>query len=158
AAASRSNLVLPPPPPDGLASGGLVPHNPTDPISPWQGAHPSLTTATSNGQTTVTLQQTHPKAVLTWDSFNIRAKTTLDFSQQSSTWEVFNRVLGSTSPSYISGHIQAPGSVYIYNANGIIFGNGSQVDVHSLIASALDVGGQDGQQESILQRNQFFLN
>src|SRR5262249_2935231 len=36
-----------------------------------------------------------------------------------------------------------------------IFGNGSQVDVHSLIASALDVGST---QMSILQRNQFFLN
>ena len=40
----------------------------------------------------------------------------------------------------ILGAIQAPGSVYIINPNGVVFGPTAQVNVHSLIASSLDIG------------------
>ena len=55
----------------------------------------------------------------------------------------------------ILGSIQAPGSVYVINPNGVIFGPTAQINVHSLIASSLDVGNPT---MSTAERNSFFLN
>ena len=52
---------------------------------------------------------------------------------------VLNKITASGVPSVILGSIKADGSVYIINQNGIIFGGSSQVNVHTLIASALDL-------------------
>ena len=138
---------------NGLQAGGLVPID-NDPTF-WQGANsPSQTT--DSGHVTVTVQQTSAAAALNWSSFNVGANTTVDFVQQSSTWSVLNRVLDlSGNPSQILGQIKALGTVLLINANGIIFGGGSQVNVHSLIASALDVGDFS---MTRLQRDQNFIN
>lgn len=42
------------------------------------------------------------------------------------------------NPSLILGRLSANGQIYLINRNGIIFGEGAQVDVHSLVASSLD--------------------
>lgn len=133
--------------PDGLGTGGL------DFIQAQNAAAPVQTT--SNGQTTVSIQQTDTKAILDWTTFNVGKKTTVDFLQQDSSWVALNRVTDPNArPSQILGQINAPGMVYIVNPNGIIFGGGSQVNVHALIASVLDVG-QSGSTQA--QRDQFFL-
>src|SRR5262249_21288631 len=59
------------------------------------------------------------------------------------------------SPSEILGAIQAPGSVYVINPNGVIFGPTAQINIHSLIASALDVGSP---LMTAAERDSFFLN
>src|SRR5262249_52891696 len=72
------NLVLQAPSttPNGLAPGWLqvAPGVATDP-SLWQNAD-LPTQSTSNGQTTVTIQQTAQKAILTWSQFNVGKDTT----------------------------------------------------------------------------------
>ena len=55
----------------------------------------------------------------------------------------------------ILGKIKAAGSVYVINPNGIIFGPTAEINVHSLIASSLDVGNPIMTQG---QRDAFFLN
>lgn len=115
----------------------------TDP-SLWQGAN-APTQSTANGLTTVTIDQTQSKAILTWDSFNVGPNTVVHFDQTggtqtdgSNTWIALNRIVDpSGKPSQILGQIQAEGSVYLINRNGIVFGSGSQVNVHSLVASSL---------------------
>jgi filamentous hemagglutinin family protein len=137
--------------PDGLAVGGLqvAPNANTD-LSVWQGANqPSQSQA--GGQTTVTIQQTAQKAIATWTTFNVSKNTTVHFDQSAGTqsngnndWVILNRIQDPSGvPSQIRGQIKAEGSVYLINRNGIIFGAGSQVNVHSLIASSLGPLGED---------------
>lgn len=140
---------------NGLANGGLQvaagaeadAKNPSQCVANfnclWQNAN-LPTQNTVDGQTTVNIQQTAAKAILTWDSFNVGAQTTLNFDQKLGTqtdgkndWIALNRINASSSPSQILGKIKADGSVYVINPNGIIFGQGSQVNVHSLLASSL---------------------
>ncbi|WP_445221044.1 filamentous hemagglutinin family protein [Bradyrhizobium sp. Pa8] len=152
--------------PNGLTPGGLMPFGGTasDPLagikadaSKWLGANaPKQTTSTSSSKVSVDIQQTQKKSILYWDTFNVGANTTVNFWQSASDWIALNRVQDpSASPSRILGQISAIGGVYLINRNGIIFGAGSQVNVHTLIASSLDVGklGSD-----LATRDKFFLD
>jgi filamentous hemagglutinin family protein len=95
----------------------------------------------------VTIQQTAPKAIANWSSFNVGSNTEVYFNQSAGNapgspngWIVLNRVTDPSGvPSQIMGQIKAEGSVYIINGNGIIFGGGSQINVSSLIASSLNL-------------------
>jgi filamentous hemagglutinin family protein len=149
AAAARATLQLPQVP-DGLKPGGLVANT----GAAWIGAN--LPTSPAGSPNIVNVQQTQQNAVASWSSFNVGANTTLNFVQQSPTWSILNRVIGGdANPSQILGHINAPGTVLVINQNGIIFGAGSQINIHSLVASSLDVGSPGMTTD---QRNQFFLN
>jgi filamentous hemagglutinin family protein len=155
--------------PNGLVTGGLMPTGGTDsdPLagikldpSKWTGANaPTQTNVKdANGavtKVTVDIQQTQQKSILYWDSFNVGAKTTVNFNQAASDWIALNRVDSSASPSRILGQINALGGVYLINRNGIVFGAGSQVNVHTLIASSLDVGKLGS---SLEDRDKFFMD
>ncbi|WP_367870916.1 filamentous haemagglutinin family protein [Luteolibacter sp. Populi] len=133
--------------PNGLGIGGLQVHsNVGSTPNPdwWKGAElPTQTTA--SGKTEVTIKQTAQQALLNWETFNIGKQTTLTFDQSAaggnaSQWVAFNKVSGdSLNPTQILGQIKAQGQVYIINTNGIIFGANSQVNVHTLTASALPI-------------------
>ena len=136
--------------PDGLGAGGLqvAPGVGTDPTL-WQNAN-LPTQSTSNGQTTVTIQQTAQKAILTWDTFNVGKNTEVYFNQSAgnsssgNSWIALNRVTDPTGvPSQILGQIRAEGAVYLLNGNGIIFGGYSQVNVNTFIASSLNLFSND---------------
>ena len=47
------------------------------------------------------------------------------------------------NPSQIFGKITADGTIYLINANGIVFEPGSQVNVYGLIASSLNLNATD---------------
>ncbi len=111
------------------------------------------------GNTLVTVTQTRALAQLTWQSFDIGAKTTLDFNQSAggtlaSSWVAINNILNpSANPAQILGSIIAtatrvsggktvsytPGKVYLIDRDGIAFGRGSTVNVGALIASTADI-------------------
>jgi filamentous hemagglutinin family protein len=118
------------------------------------------------GTATATVKQTAANALLTWQSFDLNKGETLDFNQQGhADWTVLNRIVAGprgadgsrflASPSMILGSIKADGSVYVINPNGVIFGPNAQINVHSLIASSLDVGNAT---MTVAERNSFFLN
>ena len=170
--------------PDGVGDGGLMPTGGVTGSScgtsctafqlntpdSFKNADPTLIQTVNGGQTKVDITQTQKKAIYDWDSFNISRSTTLNFNQQASDWTALNRVdpnqspllflqnatsnNGRSNPSYIGGRITAPGGVYVINRNGIIFGAGAQVNVHTLIASTLDVGKLGDDQAA---RNNYFL-
>ncbi len=140
--------------PDGLGVGGLqvatgVPADlsnvlPAENATLWQGAQ--LPTETSSGgKVDVNIKQTAQQALLTWQTFNIGKNTTLTYDQSAggsntSQWVVFNKINDpSGNPSQILGSIKATGQVYVINQNGIIFGGASQVNTHTLVASALPI-------------------
>ena len=102
----------------------------------------SGTTTTSN---TLVINQTQSKAIIDWSSFNIGADASVIFNQQGNTsWAALNRIY-SQSPSLIFGTLKADGKIYLINQNGILFGPGSQtqINVYSLIASALNIKNSD---------------
>jgi len=146
AAAGKNSKTNLPAVPNGLTPGGLqVAPGVTSPNSAlWQGANLPKQTV-SHGQTTVTITQNAPDALLNWQTFNVGSKTTVNFDQgkggaDASKWIVFNKINDpSGKPSQILGSIEAPGQVYLINQNGIIFGGTAQINVHTLVASALPI-------------------
>jgi len=88
------------------------------------------------------ITQDASEAIINWRSFNIGSKAEVDFSQKSSSWICLNRIF-DLNPSQIFGKIQALGEVFLINQNGILFQPGSQVDLHTLIASSLDINVVD---------------
>jgi filamentous hemagglutinin family protein len=108
---------------DGLVPGG----------GSWMGANaPVINGAVMN------INQTESKAILNWQQLNLRAGETLNFNQASASWAALNRI-NSIDPSNIAGNVNALGHVYFINSNGIIFGNGAQINVGSLTASSLNI-------------------
>ena len=89
------------------------------------------------GNTTI-IQQSSPTLTLNWQSFNIAPNQTVDFVQPGSSSIAVNRIFSST-PSEIYGHLDANGQVWLINPNGVLFGQGAQVNVGGLVASTLDV-------------------
>ena len=92
---------------------------------------------------TLTVTQTQSQAVIDWKSFNIAPDSIVLFSQKKDgaaqpQWAALNRIYDS-NPSLIFGKLKADGKVYLINRNGILFGPGSQVNVHSLVASNLNI-------------------
>ncbi|HSZ74297.1 MAG TPA: filamentous hemagglutinin N-terminal domain-containing protein, partial [Rhizomicrobium sp.] len=163
-AARAAAQALNPSVPDGIAIGGLEPvANPVpaaqDPtgLNTWEGASAPTQTA-SGGNTQVTINQTQSRAILSWDTFNVGAHTTLTFNQKQNGvaqpgWVVLNRVVGqldpltglrdpnsAPAPSQILGSIKADGTVLVLNQNGILFGGASQINMNSLIATSLEIG------------------
>jgi filamentous hemagglutinin family protein len=93
----------------------------------------------------VTVEQTAPQALLRWKTFDVGEKTELHFDQRAGgasarQWTAFNQVQDPRGvPSQILGKLTADGQVYVINANGILFGAGSQVNLPSLVASSLPI-------------------
>lgn len=122
--------------PNGLGTGGLdIIGSPVGANAPQQ--------SLENAHTIVTIQQTQQQALLNWQTFNVGSDTTVKFDQSAGgadvgNWIAFNQITDpSGNPTQILGSIQAQGQVYIINQNGIIFGGGSEVNTHALVASAL---------------------
>ena len=140
-------------PTDGLSTKGLDPAvlkpvlsvNDPSGLATWQGALMPTQTIKA-GNYTVQITQTDARAVLSWKNFDVGAKTTLNFDQSvggvgQTDWVVLNRVVDpKASPTTILGQIKAQGTVLVIDRAGVLFGAGSQVNLHSLLASSLDVG------------------
>jgi filamentous hemagglutinin family protein len=112
-------------------------------------ALPKLNTVVQNATVsnpvgnTLTIQQTGQNAIIDWNSFDIGSSATVIFNQKGNTsWSALNCILDQ-NPSQIYGTLTSTGSIYLINQNGILFGPGSQINVHSLIASSLNITDDD---------------
>ncbi|MFN0077375.1 MAG: beta strand repeat-containing protein [Prosthecobacter sp.] len=85
-----------------------------------------------------TIVQSTDRAVIDWQSFSIGAGERTNFIVPDATSATLNRVLGC-DPSILNGTLTSNGHLFLLNSNGIIFGQGSTVDVGSLTASTLDL-------------------
>ena len=90
----------------------------------------------------VDIHQHTDRAVIDWRSFDIKSDEHTQFHQPSSDATILNRIK-SPDPSSIAGQISANGNVILVNPNGIVFEQGAQVDVNSLIATTSDIKNQD---------------
>lgn len=99
----------------------------------------------------LTLTQTTSRAVIDWQSFNIDAGKTVQFIQPGATSAALNRVSASADMSQIYGSLQANGAVLLANPNGVMFHQGANINVGSLIVTtgtvnqaSFDAGGAFG--------------
>jgi filamentous hemagglutinin family protein len=92
--------------------------------------------------TTTTINQQSQNASLNWQQFSVAANETVQFVQPSATSIALNRVIGSEA-SQIFGRLSANGQVFLINPNGVLFGQGAQVDVGGLVASTLNISDTD---------------
>ncbi len=89
------------------------------------------------------IHQNRSKAILEWDSFDIGENASTHFDQQGNTgWAALNRIFDK-NPSRIFGALTADGKIYLINRNGILFSPSSRVNVHSLVASSLNIKDND---------------
>jgi filamentous hemagglutinin family protein len=86
------------------------------------------------------IDQKSEDVVIDWSSFNIGAGQTTQFVQPNAQAIAVNRI-GGNAPSQILGTLDANGRIVLINGNGMLFGNGSQVNVGSLVATS--TGGSD---------------
>jgi len=83
-----------------------------------------------------------PGSIINWKSFSVAPGEITRFIQANSSSSVLNRITGQ-DPTKILGALQSNGRVFLINPNGILFGQGAQVDVNGLIASTLNISNQD---------------
>ncbi|WP_421848891.1 filamentous haemagglutinin family protein [Novosphingobium sp.] len=130
-------------------------------VNTWEGASAPVQTTDSAGKVTVTIDQSQSRALLTWRNFDVSSNTSLVFNQKQNgvsqkSWSVVNRVVDAKDPSVILGSIKADGTVLILNGAGVLFGPNSQVNLHSLVASSLELGNFASGVTAVGQK-QFFV-
>src|SRR5580692_2564079 len=101
----------------------------------------SATVSNPNSSTTL-INQTSEKTLINWQDFSIPKGDTVTFDQPNSAAIALNRVTGPNASS-IYGNLTANGNVWLINSNGILFGQGSKINVGSLIATTSDISNQD---------------
>ncbi|MCI5053551.1 MAG: autotransporter-associated beta strand repeat-containing protein [Pelagibacteraceae bacterium] len=89
----------------------------------------------------LTIHQSTEKLITNWSTFNIGRNASVEFIQPNSSSSALNRV-NSNDPTHIYGSLKANGKVILMNPSGVLFHNGSRVDVGALIATSLNM--QDG--------------
>ncbi|HEX7899995.1 MAG TPA: filamentous hemagglutinin N-terminal domain-containing protein, partial [Planctomycetota bacterium] len=99
-------------------------------------------TITSPSTTTTVIDQSTDRVIINWNGFSVGADSSVIFNQPGSTSVALNRVIGG-NPSSILGSLSANGQIFLLNPNGIVFGQGSQVNVNGLVASTLSLADSD---------------
>jgi len=97
----------------------------------------SATITTSGAKEIINQSTSH--AIINWSSFDIGANASVVFNQPNAAAVTLNRVTNSQNPSQILGNLSANGTVMLVNGQGILFGQGAQVNVGGLIASVSDI-------------------
>ncbi len=91
---------------------------------------------------TLTIDQSTDKAVIDWKSFSVGKDNTVNFNQPGSDSATLNRVTGDLT-SEIAGRINANGSVFLINSNGIMITKDGVIDTGGFVASTLDIDNTD---------------
>ncbi len=87
------------------------------------------------------INQTTQNAVVNWQTFNIGSSAAVNLFQPNAGSALY-RVLGNDA-SQIYGQLNATGQLFLINPNGVLFGQGAQVNVGGLVASTLNMSNAD---------------
>lgn len=96
--------------------------------------------ATSNN--VMNIDQTSAKSIINWNNYNVGSGATVNYRFTQPGSSSLNRVTG-TNLSEIHGKINANGHIILVNPNGIIFANGSTINVRSIIATTHNIENSD---------------
>ncbi|WP_158229010.1 YDG domain-containing protein [Chitinimonas sp. BJB300] len=90
----------------------------------------------------MTVNQATDKLITNWQSFDIGNQASVSFNQPGADSIALNRITGQ-SPTQIFGQLNANGQVILMNPAGVVFGQGSQVNVGGIVASTLSLTDTD---------------
>ena len=96
----------------------------------------------SQSGNTMDIQQNTSKVAIDWTGFDIHKQETVNFHQPDASSVALNRVL-SNSATEIYGNLNANGRVFLINPNGVLFGQGAEVNVGGLVASTRDISNEN---------------
>ncbi|MDC7713639.1 filamentous hemagglutinin N-terminal domain-containing protein [Vogesella sp. LYT5W] len=82
------------------------------------------------------------KTVINWQQFSVANGEAVHMNLPSASSAILNRVTGG-DPSQILGSLQSNGRVFLINPNGVVFGQGAQIDTAGFIASTLNISDAD---------------
>src|SRR5512143_3820679 len=99
-------------------------------------------TITNPSATSTLIKQSTNSTIINWQSFSLSSGSSVVFDQPNAAAIALNRILGG-GVSQIDGSLSANGQVWIINANGILFGKGSQINVAGLLATTSDIADGD---------------
>ncbi len=88
------------------------------------------------------VEQTSQRAIIDYQDFDIAAHETVNFNQPNADAVVLNRVVGGNLAE-IYGQMNANGQVYLINPNGVLVGEGAELNVGGLLLTTLDVAQED---------------
>ena len=96
--------------------------------------------ATFNRSTpgTLTINQNTPGLIVNWNNFSIAAGELTRFIQPGASSVALNRVV-TGNPSLLYGTLQANGTVFLINPNGILVGPTGVINTHSFVGSTLNL-------------------
>ena len=95
-----------------------------------------ITATTRAGTAAMTVKQTTAYGAYDWKSFDIGKSASVTYQVPTSQSVSVNRVISPTSPSVIAGKLASNGVVVVQNQSGVVFTQGAEVNVNTLIASA----------------------
>ncbi|MEI8320858.1 MAG: filamentous hemagglutinin N-terminal domain-containing protein [Alphaproteobacteria bacterium] len=84
------------------------------------------------------IHQTSDKGAIHWEDFSVGKGTHVQFKQPGPSSTTLNKVVGHKL-SDIAGKITANGKIILVNPNGIVFQDGSVIDVNGLMATVQDI-------------------
>jgi filamentous hemagglutinin family protein len=120
----------------GLASTSILLANPQDPSI--IAGHASFSESTSG----VLEIATSDVAILNWKSFSIEEGEITRFLQPSAQSAVLNRVTG-IDPSQLKGLLEAKGSVYLVNPNGVFITPTAVIQTNNFISQTFEIADAD---------------
>ena len=126
-----SGPAAPPPAATQLPTGGQV-----------SAGQAIIRQTTGTNSAVMNIDQSTQRAAINWGTFNLGTAATVNFNQPSAKSITLNRV-NDSNPSQIFGKINAPGTVWLMNPNGVYFGASSSVDVGSFAATTHRMGDAD---------------
>jgi filamentous hemagglutinin family protein len=128
-------------------AGTLAPNTIPTGLTVTTGSHTTINAPVVNPLNTagqlLTIQQADTKAILQGSNFNIGSASQVLFNHTGGAGSAtLVRINGGATT--IEGTVNSPnGDLYLINQNGILFGNGARVNVHGLVASALNIKDSD---------------
>ena len=96
-------------------------------------------TVTGIGTSNVTVNQSTPRAIINWNSFNIGAGETTRFVQPDASSIALNRVTGGLGPSMINGMLTANGRVFLVNPDGVMISKSGTINTAGFLATTHDI-------------------
>ena len=88
------------------------------------------------------ITQASERLGIDWQSFNVAEHESVRFDQPNSSSIALNKIFDQ-NPSQILGALDANGHVFLLNPNGMVFGEGAQINVAGLVATSLDLSQED---------------
>ena len=96
----------------------------------------TIATTTSAAAASMTVTQATKYGAYDWKTFNIGSASAVTYQVPTSQSVSVNRVISPTSPSIIAGKLSSNGVLVVQNQSGVVFTQGAEVNVNTLIATA----------------------